>query len=107
MELKEFIKTTIAEISEGVAEAHKSISKDSGVLISPQGDKTRHGANKENLEFDIALTTSKEGLISVAAGWMGIGAKTQGEKSEEIVNRIKFSIPIGFQINMHKKTEQK
>lgn len=45
MELREFIKSTIIEISEGINEAQKEL-KDSGVIVNPSGLATNsHGKN--------------------------------------------------------------
>ena len=82
MEVKEFVKTVLKDVTEAVAESNND----------------KHGfqlpdSNAEGIDFDLAIVLKKgtEGKIG-AEIFTVIGAKAQGSMSEEIVNRIKFRV---------------
>lgn len=107
MELREFIKTSIAEIVAGVADAKEEIREHGATA----GAEKLYGYVKENkvltnaagnpitfVDFDIALaeTNSKDtkGGIGVFLG--GVGAGSQGASHGESTShsRIKFKVPV-------------
>lgn len=109
MNLQEFIRTALAEIVAGVAEA-RTEAKAHGASI---GSNRLYGHLKEakvvtdandrpvsQVEFDIALTeasgTNTKGGIGVFLGSVGLGSQgaSHGESSSH--SRIKFSVPIVF-----------
>jgi hypothetical protein len=109
MNLQMFIKTALAEIVAGVAEA-RTEGKKHGASI---GSNEVYGHTKEakiimdekgrpvsNVEFDIALAeasgTDTKGGIGVFLGTVGFGSQggSHGESSSN--SRIKFSVPIVF-----------
>ena len=84
MEVKEFVKTILKEVTEAVEESTKESSTHDFTLYS--------GENKK-IEFDLAVTLEKGGEGKVGAEIFKIvSGKLQGHLSEQVVNRIKFSI---------------
>lgn len=105
MDLKEFIKTALSDITGAVSDAQQTISN--GAIINPTFDCEKHGLHLlvngearpiERLNFDIAVTTS-ETLNSggnMRAGISVLGVKAEGGSTSEngIVSRLAFSIPL-------------
>ena len=108
MELKEFVKTVLTEISAGVADAKKEL-EGKNVIVNPSiriNDANRGfvdvSAEKPIAEvhFEVALTSSKtkgdtEG-IGVFLGSFGVGGKSDTKTNNEEITRIGFSIPLAF-----------
>lgn len=105
MELKEFIKAAITDITEAVSELQEELKN--GTVINPTlaragSDKTLLVENEvriiERLDFDIAVTASEDSGISgnAKAGIRVFGAKMGAETKEktENVSRLTFSIPV-------------
>lgn len=108
MELKEFIKETLEQITEAVKSAKKTNANiaPEGVSLNPlSGLPVINKFNKKNqntyvsiVDFDISLAFeeskgNKRG-ISVMLANVGIGASKSDISKDQIVNRIKFSIPV-------------
>lgn len=109
MELKDFVKETLLQITQGVKEAQEATAEYGGV-INPSsynsGETYNHATIKnkkypiQDVEFEVALTASTEegnkSGIGVAFGAFAIGGnKNSGEKSVSVTN-IKFTIPAVF-----------
>ncbi|WP_449369842.1 hypothetical protein [Thiomonas sp.] len=109
MNLQEFIKTALAEIVAGVAEARTEGNKHGATIGSNRvyGHLKEAGIITDNngrpvttVEFDIALAeanaTDTKGGIGVFLGSVGLGSQgaSHGESSSN--SRIKFSVPIIF-----------
>lgn len=108
MELKEFIKTALADITNAVSELQGELMN--GAIVSPsvpnsvsnvtvkdpQNDKINRPISK--IDFDVAITVGSTDNIE-AGGKVGIqifSAKLGGnnENHTENVSRITFSIPV-------------
>jgi len=81
MEVKEFVKNVLKDVTEAVAES----------------DNPQHGcylpdSTNDYIEFDLAVVSKKEGKGKLGAEVLGIGGKTEGSVSNEVVNRIKFKV---------------
>lgn len=99
MELKEFVKTVLAEISAGVADAKKEL--DGKVVINPRISNDEKDKPIIEVCFEIGLMSSKtkentDG-IGVFLGSLGVGTKNDAKTNSESVTRIGFTIPIAFQ----------
>ena len=107
MELKEFIKTAIADITNAVSELQSELNN--GAIINPSISRGEYGKAVllennvvpiEHLNFDVAVTASEASNIDgdVKAGISIFGAKVGTETSAktENVSRLTFSIPIVF-----------
>jgi len=116
MELKDFIKTAITDITEAVSELQSEL--DNGAIVNPTlqnqialktltiNDEIRP---IEQLAFDVAVTaTEASGLEGGAKAGISIfGAKvgTESSAKTENVSRLTFSVPIVFPAT-HVKTLQ-
>lgn len=116
MELKEFIKTAITDITEAVSELQEELKN--GTIVNPSLTQGEHGKSvlvnnevrmMERLNFDIAVTaTEATGLNGNAkAGISVFGAKVGAENKErtENVSRLTFSLPLVLPAT-HVKTPQ-
>ncbi len=109
MELKEFIKTALTEIVEGVSEASEEAGKHGATI----GSTELYGYLKEakvttnvdslpvsQVDFDIALTEAKKsdtkGGIGVHLGALKLGSDGSSHNENGSHSRIKFSVPIVF-----------
>ena len=81
MEVKEFVKMVLKDVTEAVAESnndqHKFYMRDS---------------INEGIDFDLAVVMGKTAEGKIGAEIFSVGAKAQGSLSEEVVNRIKFKV---------------
>lgn len=82
MELKEFIKTAITDITEAVSELQEEL--DNGAIINPSFDKTRQCS----IHFDLSVESSKEGGADIKV--------ISGGMSERSSNKISFDIAISM-----------
>lgn len=109
MDLKNFIKATILDISDSIKELSDEITN--GAIInptipSPIATKSILYDNKnrlvERIDFDIAVSTSESteingklgGCITVLSAKAGANTMSQGE----VVSRINFSIPVALPV---------
>src|SRR5664279_23453 len=106
MELKDFVSETIKQIIDGVSTAQEHAAS-KGARVSPNVDY--HSGKVaiidsisqqpvQNIDFDVAVTASNEaktqGGVAVFGAAFGLASKGQSERSNEVINRIRFSIPI-------------
>lgn len=105
MELKEFIKTAITDITEAVSELREELKN--GAIINPSLFQGEHGKTvlvdnevrmMERLNFDIAVTATEATELNgnAKAGISVFGAKigTGNAEKTENVSRLTFSIPL-------------
>ncbi len=107
MELKDFIKGVIRDVTDAVSESQKELSN--GAVVSPMdinNDQKAYIMKGEkyitvsDIDFDIAITVSAEsdkggnvgGSIRVLSASFGGKVAVTNEE----VSRVKFSIPIVF-----------
>lgn len=81
MEVKDFIKTILKEVSEAVSESNNE--KQTFMLPEEASD---------GIDFDLAVVSKKEGTGKLGVEVFGVGGKTEGSISNEVVNRIKFRV---------------
>lgn len=109
MDLKDFIKQTLIEITNGVKEAQEEI-KDSGAYINPEGfhsgENLRSGyggeyrhVQKVKMSVGVNVVENSEmkggaGIISVLS--LGVSGKVSDVNS--VTNRIEFEIPISLPV---------
>ena len=116
MELKDFIKAAITDITEAISELQSEL--DNGAVINPTIGRGEYGkavfvdqgiAPIEHLNFDVAVTASEHSGIdgSAKAGINIFGAKvgTESGARTENVSRLTFSVPIVYP-STHVKTAQ-
>jgi len=109
-----FVSETIKHVIDGVVTAQEyAKTKDAvvnpklGFNVPSEGmiDKaTRQPV--QSISFDVAVTaaegTKTQGGVAVFIGAFGLGSKGQSEKSNEIVNRIQFSVPVSLPVGRHR-----
>ena len=81
MEVKEFVKTILKEVNEAVAESD-----------NPQFRCYLDSSSTGYIEFDLAVISKKETSGKIGAEILGVGGKTEGSVSDEVVNHIKFKV---------------
>ena len=107
MDLKEFVQKTLTQIAEGVVAAQECAPKGAGVNPriqgSPQSDEnlTSSGTRLQEVEFDVALTTTDSSSLGVGILIAVIGGGGSAEESATSVSRIKFSVPIELPKGKH------
>ncbi|MDR1498925.1 MAG: hypothetical protein LBS34_01395 [Rickettsiales bacterium] len=89
MELKEFVKTTIEQILEGVSE----VKHNKNYKVGVQYCSTVH-----SIDFEVMLTTQKgkENGIAVYLPNIGVGTKTKSENVS--LSKVTFQIPIIWEL---------
>ena len=122
MELKEFIKEAIRDVSEAIKESNDELAE-IGVISNPesvsgQGSSGRlygfayRPSNGEStqrpvhmLEFDMAVSTidKKDGKQGIGVEVAGIKLGKDGSKGEEssVSSRLKFGVPIAFPVGKY------
>lgn len=115
MNLKEFIKESLVQISEGINEANEYLES-SGASINPKGIKAysteakAYGridsrfTDRDNLVhmvcFDVALHaeagSESGGGLKLSIASIGANANTKNSDSEKSESRIKFEIPMKY-----------
>ncbi len=109
MELQEFIKNTLVDITNGIVEAQKEL-KDTGCLVNPLGDDknnyiendARDGCRfiqkvKMNIVLNITKGTKAKSGIGVAQV-IKAGIDTEKSNTNNEVTSIQFEIPISFPV---------
>ena len=81
MEVKDFIKMVLKDVTEAVSESNNSQHK----------FYTRDSIT-DGIDFDLAIVMKKSADGKIGAEIFSIGAKAQGSLSEEVVNRVKFKV---------------
>jgi hypothetical protein len=99
MELKEFIQTTLEDISNGVSGV-KPKFKELGGEVNPVKQSTLHSCEKQtvNIEFEVSLadnSTSSTGKgIGVLLSVVSAGANKVSESELLSMTKVKFSVPV-------------
>ena len=115
MELKEFIKKSIVQITEAIIESNEDL-KDKDAVVNPGGIQVNSGESQaygrqssqikhqsrviQKIDFDIAVTVLDEqhagagAKISVMS--LRLGADGEASYSNKSESRIKFAVPIMY-----------
>jgi hypothetical protein len=105
VELKHFVKATLEQIVEGVAEAQDAV-RAKGAIVNPTSQSFQKDGNwnsydqamPQEVVFDVALTaTDKRGStegIGVFLGSVSLGKKNESGVEQVAVTRVKFSVPL-------------
>lgn len=102
MELKDFIKGTIADISQAIEELNNDFG-DSGLVVNPDPDSHIDGTVYysdsrviQNIDFNLSISVSdtkeKGGGVKINV----LNAGINSEVNNRSVSTIKFSIPVVF-----------
>lgn len=107
MELKDFVKGVILDITNAVKECQEEI--DNGAIIAPTKDykgkeKSIDDLRVSSIDFEVAVTAGKStevngevgGGIKVLSAFIGSKIGGENKESNEDVSKVKFSIPIVY-----------
>jgi hypothetical protein len=115
MELKEYIKETLVQISEGIEAAQTEV-RDCGGFVNPAhrtsvktSDPSHFGAveNGQNIflvDFDVSISviegsgTDAHAKLKVAS-LISLGAGGKSSQSSNSTNRISFKVPLGLPVD--------
>lgn len=105
MELKEFIKAAISDITDAVHELQDELTN--GTIVNPTIETGKQGEAvlvnnevrmMERLNFDIAVTVSEttetDGKVKAGISIFGAKLGTESTGKSENVSRMTFSIPL-------------
>lgn len=109
MELKEFIKTTLTQISQGITEAQEEMNGND-MIVNPAGLASNSNGEKylrtdgwryvQEIEINVGVTAiEKEGEragIGIVTGILSGGAQASSDNSNQTVSTIKFNIPVAL-----------
>ena len=90
MKLEDFVKQTLLDITNGVAEAQKTAR----LWIAPGKVEGEPKLAPQMVAFEIAVTVSKEGGGGINVWSLG---EIKGSASSESLNKISFEVPVYFQ----------
>lgn len=112
MELKEFVKLVISDITNAVKECQEEI--DNGAIICPTSDsitgfriEDNTKAVISNIEFELSVseTSLNESSNGIGVTSFIVGKLNNGHKNEnENLSKIKFSIPVVLPKSKSKET---
>lgn len=103
MNIKEFIKGTINDITNAVIELNEERSKD-GIILCPSdlerpgssNPVTQDGRCVRVIEFNLSVTVTDKTDTNTGLGINIAKAVVGNESSNTSANTIKFSIPVAF-----------
>lgn len=115
MELKEFVKLVLADITNAVKESQTELNNGSVVAPILNGDGTYSIGDSvpqripvSNIDFEVSITANNEVVnnnitskgINVASAILNMGAKgdkiNTNTKETENASKIRFTIPVAF-----------
>jgi hypothetical protein len=111
MDLKEFVKETIVQVVNGIADANAALSSDTAFVASSniQTDNNFKYTTDKNgckhyvtdVDFDVAITVQNSktqgGGVYITVPVLGeIGGKGSRENTNASISRIKFSLPLAL-----------
>ena len=103
MELKEFIKGVVADVTNAIKECQDELGN--GAIISPTNGETEDDVDTDKgklriseIEFEVSVSVSSSnesgGKINVLSAIINGGMNCENNNSNENVSKVKFSIPI-------------
>ncbi len=110
MELQEFIKNTLVQITTGVIEAQNEL-KDTGCLINPEGFTMQGGQIKQGykneyraiqtVKMNIAVSVSENSGTQKGIGvvnFIKAGISSDDNVSNERITTLEFEVPIALPV---------
>lgn len=123
MDLKDFVKETLVQISKGVQESIEDV-RESGGFTNPaasgstKGESSSHfgsmgdGQNVFLVEFDVAVTVDEKSEVSgggklKVAGVFSVGGEAGSGSTSSSTNRVSFRIPLALPVDPVSREEVK
>lgn len=109
MELKEFIKTTLTQVANGVLEAQSEMES-SDMVINPGGLASNSSGEKylrtdgwryvQDIEINVAVTAiqieGEKAGIGIVTGFLSGGAQATNDLTNQTMSTVKFNIPVAL-----------
>lgn len=103
MELKDFIKGVVADVTNAIKECQDEL--DNGTILSPINTDTKEGIKTKDgfltvskIDFEVSVSTSSTneigGKINVISAIVNGGVGSESKSSDNNISKIKFSIPL-------------
>ena len=120
MELKEFIKQTLTQITNGITESQEDL-KDSGAIIVPKltfknqnsffvSEAYNSSQQVNEIKFKVGITIEdnkgEKGGIGVLTGFFTAGGQVSNDESTQSISSIEFTIPVVFPAGNDPKKEK-
>lgn len=115
MDLKDFVKETLIQISSGVKEAQNTVRELGGYAnpaarVLPKESDQSHltqiesGQNVFMIDFDVAINVSEEGETGAeaklkVASFLNVGGSGKSGTSSSTTNRISFKVPLALPVD--------
>ena len=100
MELKEFIKIALAEITNAIIEAQAEIKN--GAVVSPEPDMLNGVPLCQDVAFDVAVavstTDNKKKGAALGLNVVGFGIDKNLTNTSDASARISFRIPVSYPV---------
>lgn len=104
MELKDFLKDTITQISEAISDLNNQDSEIK-IIVNPTNNNSLGMINKNgceykqtSLHFQIALTVIESGTsggkVGVFTGWLGASAKSEQQNHSQSATSVDFHLDV-------------
>ncbi len=103
MELKEFTKLALLEIVEASKEANAEFGN-AAFIGNKKSDGSYWRSDPQSVEFDVAVTSTEtdgntgKGKLTVAS-LFNIGSEISSQSVNQLVSRVKFTIPLVLQVS--------
>lgn len=114
MELDEFVKETLLQITKGVADSQLEISKIGGIVnpairLAKQSSDSHvgtlyEGQNVYIVDFDIAISVSEgtgskaDGKLTVAS-LFSVGGGTSSSETNSTLSKVSFKVPLALPVD--------
>jgi len=106
MELQEFVTETLLALVRGVSDARKQHQGIAPRLRSSEAIPTHSGtAGAHMVQFDVAITVASKDASGIKAGITVVnfisgsaGTKLEAANENSTVSRVRFSVPITFDV---------
>jgi len=122
MELQEFVKEALAQISQGVKDAQNSV-RDIGGYVNPTVNcaegksemvyfgETAQGHHVFLVDFDVAIsaadkTTAEGGAKLAVATFLSIGGSGGSDSESKSTSRVRFKVPLALPFDQQSMKEK-
>jgi len=94
VDLKDFIRESLAQIAEGIREANETGSTRAPEDAYHLWPSLGKDGGEKGIHFDVAVTTRKEGGAKGGLSVLGVDAGVKRQTAHESVSRIQFTVAV-------------